>query len=92
MAIYEVEPEESINFFGMTSGPKVVGCPDVILQLRQKLLDLERMSAIPSVRVVAAYIIKSWDAYISGESLPQLTFRGGGAPPEKFPKIKASGE
>lgn len=92
MSLYEIEPEESINFFGAASSPKVVGCPDVILQLRQKLLDLERMSAIPSTRVVAAYFIKAWNAYISGESLPQLTFKGGGAHPEKFPKIKASGE
>lgn len=88
-ALYNVDSEESINFFSALSGAKVAGCPDVILQLRQKFIELERMSATPAIRVVAAYVIKTWNAYITGEDLPQLTFRGGGAHPEKFPKLKA---
>ena len=87
LTFYNLEPEESVNFFNALSGAKVVGCPEAILNLRQKLGELDRMTARPSVRVVAAYVIKTWNAYITGETLPQITFRGGGAHPEKFPKV-----
>lgn len=87
---YNIDSEEAVNFFGMLSSSKVAGCSNVILQLRQKLADLARMSATPSMRIVAACVIKTWNAYITGETLSQLTFRGGGAHPEKFPKVKAA--
>lgn len=89
--LYNIDSEEAVNFFSILSSSKVAGCPDAILQLRQKFIDLERMTATPSIRVVAAYVIKTWNSYITGEALPQLTFRGGGAHPEKFPKVKSAG-
>ena len=87
-ALYNVASEEAVNFFSALSGAKVASCPDSIMQLRQRFIELERMTSTPSTRVVAAYVIKTWNAYISGETLTQLTFRGGGAHPEKFPKVK----
>ena len=92
LAFWEKDPEEAVNFFNMLSGSKAIGCPAPIAVLRQRLTELDRMSAKPSVRVVAAYIIKAWNAYISGESLTQITFRGGGSHPEKFPAIQSPGE
>lgn len=90
--LYDVDPEEAVNFFSALSGAKVAGCPEPIMQLRQKFIELERMTSTPSTRVVAAYVIKTWNAYITGETLSQLTFRGGGAHPEKFPKVSTSYE
>ena len=92
LAFWERDPEEAVNFFNMLSGSKAVGCPDPIAVLRQRLTELDRMSSTPSSRVVAAYIIKAWNAYISGETITQITFRGGGSHPEKFPAIQSPGE
>ena len=38
-------------------------------------------------KVIAALIIKAWNAYITGEELKNLRFRQGGAYPEDFPTI-----
>lgn len=92
LAFWEQDPEEAVNFFNMLSGANAICCPAPIAVLRQRLTELDRMTATPSSRVVAAYIIKAWNAYISGETLTQITFRGGGSHPEKFPAVQAPGE
>lgn len=38
-------------------------------------------------RVIAAYIVKAWNAYMKGEEIAFLRFSSGGAHPEAFPEI-----
>lgn len=38
-------------------------------------------------KIVAAYTIKTWNAYMKGEDIPFLRFSTGGARPESFPEI-----
>ena len=44
------------------------------------------MGRLPQI-VIAAFIVKTWNAYINGTEIKSLHFRIGGARPEEFPEI-----
>ncbi len=64
--------------------------PSSILALRARLL--EAQAASDKKRAwgqdqVLALLIKSWNAYISGQEVTRLSYRAGGDRPEKFPEL-----
>lgn len=60
---------------------------DPVLVLRERLHDIsKRRIRIPRDEF-AAIFIKAWNAYRAGDKVKQLTYRAGGAKPEKMPEI-----
>lgn len=45
-----------------------------------------KVGKLPQI-VLAAYIIKAWNAYMSGDDIKQLKYTQGGAHPESFPEV-----
>lgn len=60
---------------------------DPILALRRLLTNRYNDKGVHTTMTYqAAFIIKAWNAYRDGRSVTQLTFKPGGASPEKFPE------
>lgn len=57
-----------------------------MLKVRLRANKESKTGKLPA-RVVAALIIKAWNAYMRGEDIKHLRFIQGGANPESFPKV-----
>lgn len=57
-----------------------------LLQNRLKANADSKQGKLPQA-VIAAYIVKAWNAYMRGDDIKQLKYAQGGAHPESFPEI-----
>lgn len=83
----KIDPEDAQDFFEKFESGVGLEHGNPILTLRNQLLAMKqeaRGAVNPSY--MAALIIKAWNKYRDGEEIRKLTFRIGGANPEKFPE------
>lgn len=92
-ALLDVAPQEEVDtYFQLLAGQDVEGHSQPFGALRKRL---EEMSVKfgsgrglrPNENAVNAYCIKTWNAYVSGETVAKLGWSSGGSRPEKFPQI-----
>lgn len=86
--IKQVDIESYEHFVGMLTGAY---SPDenmikliCILQENASKRDLSKRL---SQEYIAAFMVKTWNAYMKGETIKQLKYSPGGAHPEQFPEI-----
>lgn len=60
---------------------------DPIFALRRSLLSSKDHRGTRNVNYLAAITIKAWNKYRAGDSCDMITYRTGGAQPEKFPEV-----
>lgn len=82
-----VSRDDVSDFFDQLSGAKEPCQP--VHMLRERLMKnaYEKGSRLPT-DYIAAFIIKAWNAYITGQSLNFLRYSKGGAHPESFPTLR----
>lgn len=66
---------------------KTKGTSDVVMKLLNKLEENEEAASSVSVHIIAAWIIKTWNAWMQGTEIKTLSFKRGGSRPERFPSI-----
>lgn len=79
--------DDNLNEFVQQLLNKKPACTSVRLLQNQLLKDKDSKYGKLPQRIVAALIIKAWNAYMRGDEIRQLKFVQGGATPENFPKI-----
>lgn len=85
-ALRAIDVESFEYFYGMLMGEYT---PTLTMKLLQNKLMANAQSEkgrLPNI-LVAAYIIKTWNAFMDGEELGCLKFTPGGVRPEQFPTI-----
>lgn len=86
--------EDFTEFVAQLTG-KSEACIPVRL-LRQKLVDHAKGEGTGKGKYkksyIAAYFIKTWNAYMRGDGMVRLTYSPGGKNPEKFPEVFLSYE
>lgn len=82
-----VSQDDVSDFFQQLSGSKEPCQP--VRMLRDRLMKnaYEKGSKLPT-DYIAAFIIKAWNAYITGDRLNFLRYSKGGAHPETFPSLR----
>ncbi len=83
--------DENFNEFVAQLAGKSAACMPVRL-LQQKFVEnaadmRSHGRGVFKHSVLAAYIIKTWNAYMRGDEMKRLTFTPGGKNPERFPEI-----
>ncbi len=83
---YKVDIDATYDFVEQLSGAKTQCQPIQMLANRLNKADKNKQSTITQ-GTVAALIVKTWNAYMQGETIATLKFTKGGAHPEEFPQI-----
>ena len=79
--------EDNVSEFVSQVTNKTAACTSVrLLQNRLSKNADSKNGRLPQ-KVVAALIIKAWNAYMLGDDIAQLKFTQGGANPERFPEV-----
>lgn len=88
-----IDPDDAKDFWhrlgNLQPSPRNLGDNDPLTQINKSLrrmFDASKMRYLPTE--MAALIIKSWNAYRTGQPLTQLRWRSGGNAPEPFPMAK----
>ena len=79
-------PDDCEFFFARLSDGQGLVKGDPIYELRRAAENSRNVRGERSDRYLAAILIKAWNAYRDGSQIALLTFRPGGARPEKFPE------
>ena len=84
----KISPDDAASFWTRlkTGGEGYDGDPINLLHNRLMKNALSNSARIPTV-VMAALIIKAWNAYEKGEAVRSLRYYAGGDKPEEFPEI-----
>ena len=83
----QIDYEDTEFFFEKLYSGDGLPLNSPILLLRNRLLDARYSSRrAMNQRDFSALAFKAWNLYRTGTTLQQLTFRGGGARPEEYPK------
>lgn len=81
--------EEDANFFyeRLADGVELKpGSP--ILTLRNRLMnEAQKEGHGLNSKVIAAFVVRAWNAWVAGEQLTKLQWKAGGARPNRFPRI-----
>lgn len=81
-----VDIESFEQFYGMLIGKYQPTKTMMLLQNRLRSNGQTTNGRLPDI-IVAALIIKTWNAYMEGRELGTLRFKVGGAAPDEFPSI-----
>lgn len=88
-AFTEIDYDDAIYFFERLISDENHSAGEPIYTLRKTLQNLqETRQNSKDVPYVTALIIKAWNAYRAGETVRLLSYRPGGARPERFPEPK----
>lgn len=84
--------DDTEDFLYQVAGTK--GSSDAVAMLLEKLRKNEESATGASTHLVAAWIIKAWNAWMQGETVTSATLRLrlGGTRPEAFPTVYVDGE
>ena len=84
--------DDTEDFLYQVAGTK--GSSDAVAMLLEKLRKNEESATGASTHLVAAWIIKAWNAWMQGETVTNATLRLrlGGTRPEAFPTVYVDGE
>ena len=86
----QIDPTDADNFFQqLASGADLPSGSPVLVLRRILFANRENKNAKGTTRgntVLAAIVCKAWNKYRQGESVQSLSWRPGGANPEKFPE------
>jgi hypothetical protein len=82
-----VNGEDASEFLTLVATGEALGTGDPILALRRYIIGEGRLRHPPR-RVMAAVIIKSWNAWRRRDHVEVVSFKPGGRAPEKFPEIE----
>jgi len=73
-------------FVGQLTG-EYNACKSVRLLISRLNDNAQRTHGRLPQKIVAAFIVKAWNAYMRGDDMKQLKFTAGGANPESFPEL-----
>ena len=82
----QLNSEDTDFFFGRLRDAQHLSKGDGIYELLRLLRESKNVRGERSLTYLTAITIKAWNAYRDGEKLGLLTFRRGGASPERFPE------
>lgn len=85
-AFKKIDAESYAEFVGMLRGDYAADWNVGLLKDKLKANSENKNGRYPQ-KIVAALVIKTWNAFISGERIEKLRFRAGGAHPEAFPEV-----
>lgn len=88
-ALLQIDAEDADFFFESLGCELKADLPQPIFMLRKVLQsNQENVKGERNLKYLAALTIKAWNAFRSGDEIGQLSWRAGGANPEKFPEPK----
>jgi hypothetical protein len=83
---HQLEPRDSVAFWTAVADGVGLQKTSPMMVLRKTLIaNAARKQKYPPF-IIHALVVKAWNAYREGRPIELLTFRGGGASPEKFPE------
>lgn len=76
------------DFFRKLATGEELAASSPIYVLRERLIaeHADKMTSLHN-RVLLAFVVRAWNAYMQGETLRRLVFNPGGANPDRFPAI-----
>lgn len=79
--------DENVDEFVEQLTNKKPACVSVRLLQNRLIENMTNKNMKYKPRTVAAFFIKAWNAFMSGDDIKKLTFNPGGANPERFPEV-----
>lgn len=83
---YRLDESDAAEFFARLQFGDKLTRHDAIFQLRKRCFELRQKPGREADHVYFALIAKAWNFYRDGTPVEILSYRGGGAAPERFPE------